>query len=56
MGKLNANGHGDWLKSSEGLSDLKASNKSEFDEIFKNKKRESRELIIKKDIQGYCYE
>uniref|UniRef100_A0A6C0LZX3 J domain-containing protein n=1 Tax=viral metagenome TaxID=1070528 RepID=A0A6C0LZX3_9ZZZZ len=50
-GKLNANGHGDWLKSSEGLSDLKASNKSEFDEIFKNKKRESRELIIKKDIQ-----
>ena len=50
-GKLNTNGHGDWLKSSEGLSDLKASNKSEFDEIFKNKKRESRELIIKKDIQ-----
>ena len=50
-GNTNKNGYGSWLKSSEGLSKVKANNKSEFDEIFKRKKRESRELIIKRDIE-----
>lgn len=54
-GKSNVNGHGDWLKSSDGISTIKASNKSEFDEIFRKKKKESRELIVKKDIEDMVF-
>jgi curved DNA-binding protein CbpA len=50
-GKSNLDGYGDWLKSSEGLSTEKVSNKSEFDEMFKKKKREGRALVVKNDIQ-----
>ena len=38
-GKVETNGYGDWLKSSEGVSNIKASNKREFDEIFKKRKK-----------------
>ena len=54
-GKSNTNGYGDWLKSSEGVSKIKASNKSEFDEIFRKKKMESRELIVKRDIEEMVF-
>tara|TARA_B100000795_G_scaffold268630_1_gene256007 strand:+ start:4520 stop:5389 length:870 start_codon:yes stop_codon:yes gene_type:complete len=50
-GKSNLDGHGDWLKSSEGLSTEKVTNKSEFDEMFKKKKMESRALVVKQNIQ-----
>ena len=50
-GDSNKDGYGKWFKSSDGLSKVKANNKSEFDEIFKRKKKESRELILKKDIE-----
>ena len=53
--KSNTNGYGDWLKSSEGVSKIKASNKSEFDEIFRKKKMESRELIVKRDIEEMVF-
>jgi hypothetical protein len=54
-GKPNTNGYGDWLKSEEGVSNVKISNKTEFDALFKKKKRESRELIVKADIQDMIY-
>ena len=54
-GKSNTNGYGDWLKSEEGVSNVKISNKTEFDALFKKKKKESRELIVKADIQDMIY-
>jgi len=54
-GKSNTNGYGDWLKSEEGVSNIKISNKTEFDALFKKRKRESRELIVKADIQDMIY-
>tara|TARA_B100000674_G_scaffold486337_1_gene494706 strand:+ start:185 stop:1057 length:873 start_codon:yes stop_codon:yes gene_type:complete len=54
-GKMDTKGYGDWLKSSEGVSNIKVSNKNEFDEVFKKKKRESRELVLKQDIQNMVY-
>jgi len=54
-GKANTKGYGDWLKSSEGVSNIKVSNKTEFNELFKKKKKECRELIIKQDIQNMMY-
>lgn len=51
VGQTTKNGYGDWLKSSEGVSNIKAKNKADFDMIFKKKKREGRELIVKRDIQ-----
>ena len=54
-GKSNTNGYGDWLKSEEGVSNIKISNKTEFDALFKKKKREGRELIVKADIQDMIY-
>mgnify|MGYP006428369381 CR=1 FL=1 len=54
-GKSNTNGYGDWLKSSEGVSNIKISNKTEFDEVFKRRKKESRDLIVKQDIQDMIY-
>jgi len=38
-GKANTKGYGDWLKSSEGVSNIKVSNKTEFNELFKKKKK-----------------
>jgi hypothetical protein len=54
-GKSNMDGYGDWLKSEEGVSNIKISNKTEFDALFKKKKREGRELIVKADIQDMIY-
>ena len=54
-GKSNTNGYGDWLKSEEGVSNIKISNKTEFDALFKKRKKESRELIVKADIQDMIY-
>jgi len=54
-GKSNTNGYGDWLKSEEGVSNIKISNKTEFDALFKKRKRESRELVVKADIQDMIY-
>ena len=54
-GKSNIDGYGDWLKSEEGVSNIKISNKTEFDALFKKKKREGRELIVKADIQDMIY-
>ena len=54
-GKSKTNGYGDWLKSEEGVSNIKISNKTEFDALFKKKKREGRELIVKADIQDMIY-
>ena len=54
-GKSNTNGYGDWLKSEEGVSNIKISNKTEFDALFKKRKQESRELIVKADIQDMIY-
>ena len=54
-GKSNMDGYGDWLKSEEGVSDSKISNKTEFDALFKKRKKESRELIVKADIQDMIY-
>ena len=51
VGQTTKNGYGDWLQSSEGVSNIKAKNKADFDMIFKKKKREGRELIVKRDIQ-----
>ena len=51
----NLDGHGDWLKSSEGLSTEKVTNKSEFDEMFKKKKMEGRALVVKQNIQDMEY-
>ena len=38
-GKSNTNGYGDWLKSEEGVSNVKISNKTEFDALFKKKEK-----------------
>lgn len=54
-GKSNTDGYGDWLKSEEGVSNVKISNKTEFDALFKKKKRESRELIVQTGIQDIIY-
>ena len=54
-GKAKSNGYGEWLKSSEGVSNIKVSNKTEFDELFKKKKQESRELVLKQEIQNRMY-
>jgi len=54
-GEIKTNGYGEWLKSSEGLTNIKVSNKTEFDEAFKKKKKESRELIIKQNIKDVNY-
>jgi len=54
-GKAKTNGYGEWLKSSEGLSNIKVSNKTEFDELFKKKKQESREMVLKQEIQNRVY-
>ena len=54
-GKEKTDGYGEWLKSSEGVSNIKVSNKTEFDELFKKKKRESRELVLKQEIQNRVY-
>ena len=53
--KTETKGYGDWLKSSEGVSNVKVSNKREFNELFKKKKQESRELVIRQDIQDMVY-
>ena len=54
-GKSNTDGYGDWLKSEEGVSNVKISNKTEFDELFKKKKMESRQLTVKTGIQDIIY-
>ena len=54
-GRAKTNGYGEWLKSSEGVSNIKVSNKTEFDEAFKKKKQESRELVLKQEIQNRVY-
>ena len=45
------NGYGDWLKSEKDLMTKKAKNMTEFNEIFKQKKRESRELVINREVR-----
>jgi len=54
-GKAKTNGYGEWLKSSEGVSNIKVSNKTEFDELFKKKKEESREMVLRQEIQNRVY-
>jgi len=49
------NGYGEWLKSERDLMTKKANNMSEFNEIFKQKKKESRELVINKDVCDMSY-
>ena len=44
----NTVGYGDWLKSSEDLNETTASNMNEFDRIFREKKKASRELVLRK--------
>jgi len=48
-------GYGEWLKSNRDLMNKKAKNMTEFNEIFKKKKRESRELVINQQVQDLSY-
>lgn len=48
-------GYGDWLKSEKDLMDKKANNMNEFDAIFKQKKKESRELAISQKVRNISY-
>ena len=48
-------GYGEWLKSERDLMTKKASNMNEFNEIFKQKKKESRELVINKRVSDLSY-
>jgi hypothetical protein len=49
-------GYGDWLKSERDLMKKKANNMNEFDAIFKQKKKESRELVLNNRVQNISYE
>jgi len=49
------NGYGDWLKSERDLMKKKANNMNEFDAIFKQKKKESRELVLNNKVQNISY-
>lgn len=49
------NGYGEWLKSERDLMKKKANNMNEFDEIFKKKKKESRELVINQQVRDLSY-
>ena len=51
----NTVGYGDWLKSSEDLNETTASNMNEFDRIFREKKKASRELVLRKSISDSFY-
>ena len=48
-------GYGDWLKSNEDVMNIKAKNMNEFNEIFKKKKSDTRQLILKQDIHEKLY-
>ena len=49
------NGYGEWLKSERDLMNKKAKNMNEFNEIFKKKKKESRELVINREVRDLSY-
>ena len=51
----NTTGYGDWLKSSEDLNETTASNMNEFNRIFREKKKASRELVVRKNISDTFY-
>ena len=43
-------GYGSWFKSDENINDIKVTNMNDFSRVFNEKKRECRDLIVKKDI------
>lgn len=48
-------GYGDWLKSDNDLNNIKAKNMNEFNKIFRNKKKEGRELILHQKVNELVF-
>ena len=49
-GKLGG-GYDDWFRSKEDVTTAKANSLNDFDQIFNNKKKECRDLVVKKDLE-----
>jgi hypothetical protein len=49
------NGYGEWLKSERDVMNQKAKNMTEFNDIFRKKKRESRALVINQQVSDLSY-
>ena len=48
-------GYGDWFKSDNDLNNIKAKNMNEFNKIFRNKKKEGRELILHQKVNELVF-
>lgn len=49
-GKLGG-GYDEWFRSKEDVTTAKANSLNDFDQIFNNKKKECRDLVVKKDLE-----